>query len=198
MSNQDSLSADDHDEPSRQTKDDDRRLLRRAGEGEQTAFGVLYTQHNVKVYNYILRLVHEQSAAEDLLQETFIAVWKGAARFRGRSSVKTWIFRIAHNHSVSWLRKHAGQVFVDENQIPAVEWQIDESLMVEWQAEQVGKALNKLSPNHRAVVELVFVQELSYAEVAQVLDCPIGTVKSRMSYALKHLNHLLHDTDQGE
>ena len=195
MLNQDSISADDHDEPSRQIKSDDRRLIRRVGKGDQTAFGQIYNHHNVKVYNYILRLVHEQDAAEELLQETFVAVWQGAARFRGRSSVKTWIFRIAHNQAVSWLRKHAGHELVDDRQIPAVEWQVDESIMVEWQVEQVVSALERLSPNHRAVIELVFDQELSYTEVARVLDCPVGTVKSRMSYALKHLNQLLRDSD---
>ncbi len=77
------------------------------------------------------------------------------------------------------------------------EWRVDESLMAEWQAEQVSLVLDQLSPNHRAVVELVFNQGLSYREIAKVMNCPIGTVKSRMSYALKNLTQLLQDTELG-
>jgi len=197
MLNEGSSADDKHNEPARQRSADERRLLKRVGKGDQVAFEQLYATYNLVLYNYILRLVHERSAAEELLQESFVAIWRGAGRFRGRSSVKTWIYRIAHNQAVSWLRKNAGHESLDESQIPADEWRVDESLMAEWQAEQVAIVLDKLSANHRAVVELVFEHGLSYAEIAQIMDCPVGTVKSRMSYALKNLTQLLQNSDLG-
>ena len=148
----------------------------------------MYATYGEELYNYILRVIHDQLAAEDLLQETFIAAWKGAKSFRGRSSVKTWLYRIAHNQSVSWLRKHAGKALMDESHLPPVEMNFDQRLMVEWQADAIISALEKLTPNHRAVIELVFGQGLSYADVAEIMGCPIGTVKSRVSYAIQQIN----------
>lgn len=197
MINEGSSASVEHHDPAGKKTADDSRLLQRVGKGDQIAFEQLYAHYNAKVYNYILRLVHEQSAAEELHQESFVAVWRGAARFRSRASVKTWIFRIAHNLAVSWLRKHAGHELLDESRIPAAEWRVDENLMAEWQAEQIAIVLDRLSPNHRAVVELVFEHGLSYREIAQVMDCPVGTVKSRMSYALKNLTQLLQNTELG-
>lgn len=159
----------------------------------------LYQRHSVPIYNYLLRLVHEQPAAEDLLQEVFVAVWKGSSAFRGRSKVKTWIFRIAHNKAVSWLRKYVR---------PEVQGGQDESLALAdnpetlalelWRQDEVRKAIDQLSPKHRAVIELAFVHDLSYSEIAEVVDCPTGTVKSRISYAMRRLDGILRSSDLSE
>ncbi len=119
MYNEDSLAGKNQYEQVTQKTVDDGRLLQRVGKGDQVAFEQLYGRYSGQVYNYLWRLVHEQSVAEELLQESFLAIWKGAGRFRSQASVKTWIFRIAHNQAVSWLRKHAGDEFLDDSQIPA-------------------------------------------------------------------------------
>lgn len=193
MVNQGSLPRGEEGESKRRVAAVDKRLIRRVAKGDHAAFTELYNTYSVPLYNYLLRLIHIQNVAEDLLQETFIAIWKGAGRFRGGSTVKTWLFRIAHNQAVSWLRKEAGNELVDEERLPPVEPQIDERLMLEWQTDQLLLAMEELSANHRAVIELVFAQGMTYLEVAQVMDCPVGTVKSRMSYALKRLNNLITD-----
>jgi len=174
-----------------ETTPSDRHLIKLVAKGDEPAFADLYSRHNVAVFNYLLRLVNERPVAEDLLQDVFIAVWKGADRFRGRAKVKTYIFRIAHNQAVSWLRKNnRGKLKYEQVEVPEPAGPEIQS-QAAWNRLQVQEALKELSTNHRAVVELSFVNGLSYAEISQVLDCPVGTVKSRMSYALQRLERLL-------
>lgn len=159
--------------------------------GDEQAFVQIYRRHAQAVFNYLLRLIHDESLAEDLLQDTFVAVWQGASSYRGRSRVKTWILRIAHNRAVSWLRRSRPASVASEPEVTSQEPGPEKLAITDWQNEEILDALEALTPNHRAVVELVFVHEQSYAEIAAIMDCPVGTVKSRMSYALRHLNRLL-------
>lgn len=175
----------------------DQRLLAAAAQGDDRAFAVLYRRYAPLVYNYLLRLIHDQNLAEDLLQETFVAAWRGAGAFKGRSGVKTWLFRIAHNRAVSWLRRHRPHSMNEDLEL-ADEAPGPEALsLLNWRNEALLAALDALSTNHRAVIELVFVHELTYSDIARIIECPVGTVKSRMSYALKHLNRLLSGADVG-
>ncbi|MEW6716766.1 MAG: sigma-70 family RNA polymerase sigma factor [Chloroflexota bacterium] len=169
----------------------DEELLRQIASGDSSALETLYERHSVPVYNYLLRLVGEVPAAEDLLQEVFIAVWRGAGSYRQLSSVKTWVLSIAHHRAVSWLRRRRKFSLFEDVHIldsrPGPELQAFSG----WEVEQLQQALEGLSVNHRAVIELTFVHGLSYREIAQVMGCPEGTVKSRMSYALRQLTGLL-------
>jgi RNA polymerase sigma-70 factor (ECF subfamily) len=175
----------------------DRELIKWMANGDQSAFNQLYDRYSKPIYNYILRLINESNFSEDILQETFIAVWQNAGRFRGEAKVKTWLFRIAHNKAVSWLRRYRKQIR-DHEQIkaetgiqssdPQSEAQSVESISIhKWQIEQLTNALNQLSTTHRAVIELTFIHSFSYKEIGNILGCPVGTVKSRMSYAMQHL-----------
>jgi len=174
---------------------DDTALVRRVAAGDEQAFARLYHGHGAPLYNYIVRLVHDPAVAENLLQDVFVAVWQGAGRFRGSAQVRTWLFRIAHNQAVSWLRRErAGQGPEDSHDVGGVADAAGEpeaAAMSAWHADQVRRALDLLKPDHRAVIELVFFHELTYAEVAEVLDCPVGTVKSRMSWARRNLAEAL-------
>lgn len=169
----------------------DHLLVRQVATGDQEAFGILYDQYYLPVYNYILRLVHEPQVAEELLQEAFLALWQGAKNFREEAKVKTWLLRIAHHRSVSWLRRSHPVLPIDEVMDAAADDQIEQQIFEEWEVDRVQRALEQLSLKHRAVIELAFVHNLPYADIAVVLDCPIGTVKSRMSYAMRHLGALL-------
>jgi RNA polymerase sigma-70 factor (ECF subfamily) len=166
-------------------------LLRQAAAGDEAAFAELYDLYAPPVYNYLLRLVNEPSVAEEILQEVFLAMWRGARRFRAEAKVKTWLLRIAHHQAVSWLRRKRTVLWPDDELEGDAAASIEEDLARHWQIDQVRGALARLSPKHRAVIELTFVHGLSYLEIAQVMNCPIGTVKSRMSYALRRLNDLL-------
>jgi RNA polymerase sigma-70 factor (ECF subfamily) len=175
----------------------DRELLRKASKGDADSFGNFYDRYSTTIFNYLLRLTHEQGAAEELLQDVFLAVWQGAKRFRGDSSIKTWIFRIAHHRAVSWLRKNRGdrQPLNIETEIPDYfagdEVSPEMSSFQNWQTDQILQALDQLSEAHRAVIELTYLHEFSQKEIAQIMRCPTGTVKSRMNYALRHLNGIL-------
>ena len=173
----------------------ERELLRQVAAGDEAAFAELYDLYAPPVYNYLLRLVNEAAVAEEILQEVFLAVWQSAHRFREEAKVKTWLLRIAHHQAVSWLRRTRETRWNADEQDDDEGEPIEEHLARRWQVDQVRAALAQLTPNHRAVIELTFVQGLSYAEVADVMNCPIGTVKSRMSYALRHLNGLLSEIE---
>jgi RNA polymerase sigma-70 factor (ECF subfamily) len=177
----------------------DLELLRRVSRQDERAFDELYHRHSTSLYTYLLRLVHKSTVAEDLLQEVFVAAWKGAGEFRGQAKVKTWLFRIAHNQAVSWLR-HRREILTPEGELPDMPVpSIGETQVVEsWRVECLRTALDRLSPDHRAVLELAFFYELSYAEIAEVMACPLGTVKSRMSYARRYLSEMLVEMGLGE
>jgi RNA polymerase sigma-70 factor (ECF subfamily) len=168
----------------------DAQLLQSTAKRDEGAFGELYRRYSIPLYNYLLRLVNEQGVAEELLQEVFVAVWNGASRFRGHAKVSTWLFRIAHHQAVDWLRRQRPNPVEEIERLPADDCPEDEAFGA-WRADQLQAALAALSSDHRAVLELVFFQELSYREVAQVLGCPVGTVKSRISYARRFLDGVL-------
>jgi len=166
-------------------------LVRQVAAGDEAAFAELYDLYAPPVYNYLLRLVNEPPIAEEILQEVFLALWRSARGFRAEAQVKTWLLRIAHHQAVSWLRRKRAVLWSDDDLEQEAAESIDDDLARSGQVDQLREALTRLSPKHRAVIELTFAHGLSYAEIAQVMNCPIGTVKSRMSYALRHMNQLL-------
>ncbi len=169
---------------------DDKTLLRRIAHGDTEAFDAFYQRYNAVAYTYILRLVHDPQVAEDLLQETFLAVWQGAHRFAGRSQVKTWLLSIAHHHAIAWYRaNHNGTHHVDMEQLEDLTYTA--GLSDAFPLEEIQEALDRLTPEHRAVLELAFYHDLSYGEIALILDCPVGTVKSRLNAARRQLQALL-------
>lgn len=169
----------------------EKEIMARVSSGDEQALLFLYNNFSSPVFNYLLRILNDQPAAEDVLQETFIAVWKGANHFQGKSKIKTWVFKIAHHQAVNWLRKKKNGITLDA--IDKKRWQesTESTALQNSESRELVSALSKLSRKHRAVIELAFVQELSYAEIAEVLSCPVGTVKSRVSFALKYLGVFL-------
>jgi RNA polymerase sigma-70 factor (ECF subfamily) len=169
----------------------DQHLLAQTARGDQAAFEELYERFELPVYNYLLRLVCEQAVAEDLLQEVFMAVWNGAGGFRGQAQVRTWIFHIAHNQAVSWLRSHRSNVAYDDSTGLYAQDDPEREAMENWRNDHLRRAVSRLNPSLRAVVELAFFNELSYTEIAAVVSCPVGTVKSRMSSARRCLGEMM-------
>ncbi len=169
-------------------------LLRGVAAGDEGAFNELYRLYSAPIYTYLLHLIHEPAEAEDLLQEVFVAAWKQAAYFRGQAKVKTWLLQIAHNQAVSWLRRNScEQVTLDGLPEETTAANPLDQVAELWRAGQLRSALDQLSVKHRAVVELAFVHGLSHSEISQIIDRPLGTVKSRMSYALHYLAEMLRE-----
>lgn len=178
-----------------QAMEEDIHLIQAIAGGSENAFSEVYRRYHRPIYNYLLRIVQDDAGADDILQEVFLAIWQGAGKFKQKASVKTWIYRIAYKQSISWLRKHKRKSsrvpldeMIDSGESP------EERAMAAMRSIYINKAMAGLTLKHRAVIELAFVQEMSYAEIAEILDCPVGTVKSRMSYALRQLSQSLLNT----
>jgi RNA polymerase sigma-70 factor (ECF subfamily) len=168
-------------------------LIARIAQGDRLAMQVLYARHHVRVYRFALRLVKNESTAEDLISEIFLDVWRQAGRFEGRSQVSTWLLAITRFKALSALRRRTDAELDDET-AAAIEDTSDnpEEIMAKKDTGDVlRKCLTALSPDHREIVDLVYYHEKSVEEVAQIVGIPENTVKTRMFYARKKLAELL-------
>jgi RNA polymerase sigma factor (sigma-70 family) len=170
----------------------DTALLQRIAAKDEAALRELYAAYGQRLYAYALRLTDSPATAEDIVQDTLVVVWQSAERFRGEGRVLAWLLGIVHHTAMKALR-HVSQFISDEMEevLPAPITLPEEHVRVKEQSQWVRRGLQSLSAEHRAVLELVFYQGLSLSEVAEVCDCPVGTVKSRLSYARKHLRGIL-------
>jgi RNA polymerase sigma-70 factor (ECF subfamily) len=168
-------------------------LLQRIAGGDRDAFAELYRRLQRPLFGYLMKLVRDREMVEDVLNETLMEVWRQAARFEGRSSVNTWVFSIAHHRAVSRLRKKR-ETALDEEQAAAIE---DEGPTPDMNAESkdmsrlLAKLMEQLSFEHREILHLAYFQEFSVQEIADALDLPPNTVKTRMFYARQRLKVLL-------
>ncbi|HVU41893.1 MAG: sigma-70 family RNA polymerase sigma factor [Xanthobacteraceae bacterium] len=168
-------------------------LIGRIAGGDRLAMQVLFARHHVKVYRFALRLVRNESAAEDLISEVFFDVWRQAGKFEGRSAVSTWLLSIARFKALSALRKR-GEAELDDETASAIEDQSDDpevTLAKKDKGAALRQCLSGLSAEHREIIDLVYYHEKSVAEVASIVGIPEATVKTRMFYARKKLSELL-------
>ncbi len=179
-------------------------FLQRLRAGEEAAWGELHREHYAKLWSSVQRILNNPTLADDVVQEAFIKAHRDIKRFAGQSQLSTWLYRIAVNQSLDTIRKKQrterwlsflaptadaeGQPTVPEGSVPAVA-----SLGLE-NAELrdvIFEAMGELSAEHRAVVQLRLVDEMSLEETAQLLRCRPGTVNSRLHYACEHLRRKL-------
>jgi len=170
----------------------DYNLVRRMAAGDEVALHELYAAYGQRLYAYALRLTSDPAQAEDVVQDALVAAWKSARRFRGEGRVIAWLLGIVHHLALKSLR-HRSQSLTDEIEemlesgSPSPEQQAESAE----QAARVHFGLRALSPDHRSILELIFYQGLSLEEAAQVCRLPLGTVKSRLSYARRQLRGIL-------
>src|SRR5215469_2915501 len=178
----------------RQTPDTpDAALVRLIAAGDKHAMRILFARHNVRVFRFLLRFVADRSAAEDLVSEVFLDVWRQAGRFQGRSQVTTWLLAIARNKALSALRCRSAEE-LDDEQAAAIEdlGSNAEVTLQNWQKTEIlRRSLTQLSPAHREVIDLVYYHEKSIDEVAEITGVWQSTVKTRMFYARKRLAELM-------
>lgn len=175
-------------------------LLQRAKDGDQAAFGELVTLYEKKVYALTLRMCKHPEDAAEASQEAFLAAWQGLKFFRGDASFSTWLYRLASNACVDLLRREsrhrtaAGpslndeEVYLDVADSAPSPHTIAESNELK---QQIEEGLRALSPEHREVLVLREIHQLSYDEIAQTLSLDSGTVKSRISRGRKQLRNFL-------
>ena len=160
----------------------DEMLIARIAGGDRLAMQTLFARYRTPVYRWLLRLVGNETVAEDLLSDVFLDVWRQAGRFQARSAVSTWLLAIARFKALS-ARRSRKDAELDET--------IEVVLQKKSRDQFVRTALTTLSLEHREIIDLVYYHDKSVDECAQILGVPSGTVKTRMFYARKKLAELV-------
>jgi RNA polymerase sigma-70 factor, ECF subfamily len=163
-----------------------------SGNGDAGAFAGLYDRHSRASYSLAYRMMGDRQAAEDLVQEAFLGVWRAAGSYRvQRGSVRTWILSIVRNRGIDQLRTMASRRKVhDRVEATASVAQPSEAFAETWrnsQREQIREALRVLPPEQLKVLELAYYSGYTHVEIADLLDLPLGTVKGRMRLGLQKI-----------
>lgn len=180
----------------------DELLIRRAQRGDADAFEQLLLEHQKNVYNLCYRMAGNPDDAMDLSQETFLRAWRCLDQYQFASAFSTWLYRLCSNICIDFLRRRRRQqtvplTFEDadgEEQTYAVPDPAplpEEQVELKLTRETLAAVMAQLLPEHRAVLQLRVVNEMSYEQIADVLDIQIGTVKSRLSRARNQLKKIL-------
>jgi RNA polymerase sigma-70 factor, ECF subfamily len=179
---------------------DEAELLARAKKGDREAFGVLVERYQRRVVGVALAVVHNQEDALELAQETFVRAYENLKSFESRSSFSTWLYRIAANLAIDfWRREGRYSVLRGEDaenelrRMPSAQGDSYKAAARGELGEKLKEALAELTPEHRAVILLREVEGLSYDEISEVLQCPRGTVMSRLHYARNRMRGILKD-----
>ena len=167
----------------------DEQLMHEVGRGSAQAFEALYGRYRRRLYNFVLRYLQDEALAEDVFQDSFLRLLQAAPRWQSRARVSTWLYRVALNRCIDLARRRhegslpagAAEAIVDPRPDPAAALQADEAL------ERLRREVGRLPPEQRAVLILRVYEALGEREVAAIVGCPVGTVKSRLHHALRRL-----------
>ncbi len=179
-------------------------LVARSRAGDTAAFDRLITRHRDRIYMIANQILRNNDDALDVAQDTFLRAWKNLSRYDGAASLASWLSRIATNASIDLIRRRQVRPQTEFESVPMA---IDaashttparparpgESLDRAEMRERFTRALGTLSAEHRAVIVLKEIEDLSYQEIADSVGCSIGTVMSRLFYARKKMQNELRD-----
>jgi RNA polymerase sigma-70 factor (ECF subfamily) len=174
----------------------DVQLLQKIAAGDRLALRKFYFLYHRRLQRFLTTVSSDTLMMEEIINDTLLAVWRGAASYRGDSRVSTWVFGVAYRRALKALQcaanRHAGQltsaVEDDSAGIDAVATNVERS---NW----IDTALGQLSVEHRMVVELTYYAGLSCEEVSAIIDCPVGTVKTRLHHARIRLRRALEELE---
>jgi RNA polymerase sigma-70 factor (ECF subfamily) len=178
----------------------DEELISLVEQGDAEAFAMLYDRHSRPAYSLAYRMMGEKQAAEDLLQDALLKVWRAAASYRPeRGSVRTWILSIVHNRGIDQLRSLASRRRTQERvEASAPRVQPSEAFTQAWrntQREQVREALGTLPAEQLKILELAYFSGYTHVEISELLGVPLGTVKGRMRLGLKKVKDYFDSQD---
>lgn len=179
-------------------------LIKKCQQGDVEAFEKLILSYQKKVYTIAYRYMGRREEAEDLAQEAFIKVYRSLKTFRGDSSFSTWLYHVVTNVCRDALRKNSRKLEEDsldcavttekgEIRREIVDWSMSPALLYEQKelGEFLQSLIDQLSPEYKAVIVMREIQDMSYDEIAQAMDCSLGTVKSRLSRARKTMRDMI-------
>jgi RNA polymerase sigma-70 factor (ECF subfamily) len=184
---------------------DDATLVKRSRRGDMAAYDELIRRYQERIYATIYHMTANHEDANDLAQETFIKAYQALRSFKGDSSFYTWIYRIAVNKTINFLKQRKHRVHMSLNDLDFnAEHDPDLVALISHKTprrdinlselqEKLNGAMQKLSETHRTVVALHDVQGLSHEEIGDIMDCNVGTVRSRLFYARQQLQAYLSD-----
>jgi len=179
-------------EAARPLASDERELLARVAAGDLQAFERLYRLYQPRLSRFLTTLLRRPQLIEEVLDDTMMVVWQTADRFRGSSKLSTWIFAIAyrkaHKARLRWpdpVEDPEQDGRISEDPAP------DDELHHQKLHDSLMRAMDQLSADHRAVVDLTYFHGLGYREIAEIVDCPVDTVKTRMFHARRRLKQAI-------
>ena len=170
---------------------DERELIALAIQGDRGAFGQLVLRYRDGVVNVIYRMCGDANLAEDAAQEAFVRAWQKLSRYRPQAPFRNWVYRIATNAALDVLRRQRETVELDSVVLPAPADNPEAAIIGRERGERVRRAVLALPDAGRAVLILREYEGLSYREIADTLNIPLGTVMSRLSYARTQLRQML-------
>jgi RNA polymerase sigma-70 factor, ECF subfamily len=178
---------------------DDNRLITECREGNAAAFGELVGRYQDRLFNTVLRLVHNAEDARDVVQEAFLHAYQSLHSFKGDSLFFTWLYRIAVNTAISMKRKQKPVLHLraegDDKNLepldPTESSRPSHAIELAEEERRVHDALAKLSAEHRAVLVMKDMEGMKYEEMAEILDVPIGTIRSRLHRARLEMRDVL-------
>ncbi len=181
-------------------------LISLCQKGDRAAFERLYHRYARDVFTMALRMVNSQELAEEVTQEVFISVYKNIKNFQFQSAFTTWLYRIVYRRAADQFRKlkkyqEKTVLYSGEEDNPAILEVRDpgdnpsENALKRERNRMIEQAIAELSPKQRAIMVLRYIQQLSYEEIADILGCRIGTVKSRLNRAHKTMETKLNELD---
>ncbi|HEV2815518.1 MAG TPA: sigma-70 family RNA polymerase sigma factor [Solirubrobacteraceae bacterium] len=175
----------------------DEDLMDLVRDGDSAAFSVIYDRHSTAAFSLAYRMVGKRNAAEDVVQEAFLSLWRAGSRYDGaRGSVRTWVLGIVHNRAIDALRRSSvhdkrrasGEGIEERFEAPE---RTDAEAARRSEAGEVREALGVLPPDQLKVIELAYFGGFTHSEIAEMLDTPLGTVKGRMRLGLEKLRGVL-------
>ena len=166
-------------------------LITEAQQGNRSAFGELVRRHRAGVINVVYRMCGDANLAEDMAQEAFLRAWQKFAGYQPRSPFRNWVYRIATNAALDVLRKEKEMLNIDDVSIASPSVGPETLLARDELGERIRLAILSLPPASRAVLVLREYENLSYREIAETLDIPVGTVMSRLNFARTKLRQIL-------
>jgi RNA polymerase sigma-70 factor (ECF subfamily) len=171
----------------------DPELIQSIARGDKDALGELFARHHVRVHRYLLRILGDRPAADDLVSDVFLAAWRDADKFAGRSQVATWLLAIARNLALSRLRRRSadGADVSEAEQIEDGAGDPEAALQNMQLSATIADCVKQLPQAHREIIILFYYRDKSIREVATAVGIPLSTVKTRMFYARSRMAKLL-------
>ncbi len=171
-------------------------LGRRLASGDEDAFNEAVEQYSRKVYTLCYRVLRDEEEAKDMVQDVFVRIYSKRKSFKGKSSLYTWIYRIALNMCFSYLKKRRAPMVPLDQVEGVLEARVDETSSTQMALERLlAKAVEELPPKQKAVFAMRFYDKMSYKEIAEAMGTSVGAAKANHHFAVEHLRRNLTEAE---